>query len=278
MSASNGTMIFQFFKDIQLPIFLKMDSDGFGPDFFNFLRSMHFERLSPEDEQKFEKTLPYVRPNHRVLEIKACTPLMVRHINSALESDKYGPESITNNGTYKVYRYKGMALMIWAFQNTNWELAFSPSLNLTDNLVIYRIIFNRFLSWALAPLGLCGFWGHFTNGGVVVKKMLEAHGEAVFFDVLQKRIVGPSGIQKITSGLTIYKVDVRAKLTTQMTGETLAGFLFHSTSYFDLNGLSVPVRQAILWLTKTATGVTTSQVASVDTPATVTLPAPQATK
>ena len=98
--------------------------------------------------------------------------------------------------------------------------------------------------------------------------MRESHGEAIFFDVLQKRILGPSGIQKISSALTVYRIDPRAKLPTQMTKEEFAAFLFHSTSYFDLQGLSVPIRQAILWLTKTVVGVTTPQVASVDSPAT----------
>ncbi|MBI2521896.1 MAG: hypothetical protein HYV97_15880 [Bdellovibrio sp.] len=266
MSATNGTMIFQFFKEINLPIYLKMESEGFGPDFFNFLRSMHFERLSTEDEKKFEKDTHAAEPNGRILELKTCTPLMTRQMNSAIESDKYGPESITNNGVCKVYRFKGMALMIWAFQNSTWEMAFTPTASLNDNLMMYRAVFNRFLSWALAPLGICGFWGHFTNGGVIVKKMREAHGEAIFFDVLQKRILGPGGIQKISSGLTVYRLDARAKLTTQMTKEEFAAFLFHSTSYFDLQGLSMPIRQAILWLTKTAVGVITSQVAGVDTP------------
>jgi len=266
VSTTNGTMIFQFFKEINLPIYLRMESDGFGPDFFNFLRSMHFERLSAEDEKKFENDTYDTEPYGRVLELKTCTPLMMRQMNSAIESDKYGPESITNNGVCKVYRYKGMALMIWAFQNSTWELAFTPISSLNENLMMYRAVFNRFLSWALAPLGICGFWGHFTNGGVIIKKMREAHGEAIFFDVIQKRILGPSGIQKISSGLSVYRIDPRAKLTTQMSKEELAAFLFHSTSYFELQGLSVPIRQAILWLTKTATGVTTPQVASVEAP------------
>ncbi|MEK6625906.1 MAG: hypothetical protein AABY86_13095, partial [Bdellovibrionota bacterium] len=207
-------------------------------------------------------------PGGRILELKTCTPLMMRQMNSVIESDKYGPESITNNGVYKVYRYKGMALMIWAFQNSTWEMAITPNASLDENLMMYRAVFNRFLSWSLAPLGLCGFWGHFTSGGVIIKKMRESHGEAIFFDVLQKRILGPSGIQKISSALTVYRIDPRAKLTTQMTKEEFAAFLFHSTSYFDLQGLSLPIRQAILWLTKTVVGVTTPQVAGVDTPAT----------
>jgi|GEM_PF-609881 len=270
MATTGNYSIFQFFKELGVPIYLRLEGEGFGPDFFNFLRSLHFERLSPEEETKFNKDQESGTFNKkisnegthfaRILDVKMAGPLVERKINLGLESDIFGQESLTDQGTYKLYRYRGTGLIIYAFQNTNWELALVSNLDLARDQFALRVVFHRFLTWVLAPMGMCGFWGHFTNGGIVIRRMKESFGEAVFVDVLSGRIFGPSGTQKITPQFQIYRLDQTVKNNHAMTREELAAFLFHSTSYMDMTGPSVPLRQGIMWMAKVYRGIIVNQI------------------
>jgi hypothetical protein len=90
--------------------------------------------------------------------------------------------------------------------------------------------------------------------GVLRRK--EALGEAVFIDVREKRIFSIDGVTPMKSNFTILRLDsVLKDKNIPMSNEELISFLTVNSTFFDYQGLNVPIRQAIQSLVKVAKGI-----------------------
>ena len=244
MSGSKMTY-FQYQKEEGLPVFIKVDLADFDLALLNFLIQMRFEELSEMEANELEAQLtPDFTGN--ILSLSLASPSVARQINQVGESDRYGAECITPKDGYKVYRYKGKALLVYSFGVGFWEMGCHSDFGSEEDSVTCRGIINRYLSWALVSQGIVGFWGVPVEEGLVVLKKGEAQGEAVFVDVRNRKLYSIDGSRKMKRQFSILRLNSAIKnKNVVMSREELLGFLTVNTTFFDYTGLSVPVRQAI---------------------------------
>lgn len=254
MSGSNWTY-FQYQKEEGLPIFIKVNLMDFDPSLLSFLVQMRFEELNEKEAKDLEsRVTPDFEGN--ILTMRLATPSVSRQINSVAESDLYGSECITPKDGYRVYRHKGKALLVYSFGVGHWEMGCFSDFGDEKNLSEYRTIINRYLSWALVSEGIVGFWGVPVDEGMVILKRSESKGEAVFFDVRNRRLYTIDGAKKMKADFSVLRLDstLRNK-NLPMSQEELLSFLTVNSTFFDYNGLTVPVRQAIRSLTRMTAGL-----------------------
>ena len=246
---------FQYQKEQGLPVYIKVNLADFDPSLQAFLGQMRFEELSEREALDLESGLtPEFKGN--ILTMRLANHSVARQINSVAESDRWGVECITPKDGYKVYRHKGKALLVYSFAVGMWEMGCHANFGNEDDLSEYRSIINRYLSWALVPHGIIGFWGVPVEEGMVVLKKREALGEAVFIDVRRRRLLSVDGITKMKAHFTILRLDsVLRNRNIRMTTVELVSFLSVNSTFFDYKGLSVPVRQAIQSFSKIAEGL-----------------------
>ena len=111
---------FQFCKELDLPIFIRCDTGHFGSQLISFLKKQRFDQLTPEQAQKVPEIVKKKRG--RVLSMVEETSAVVRQFDAIKESDRYGPESVTPQQSYRVYRYKGQAMIVYSFSSNEWQL------------------------------------------------------------------------------------------------------------------------------------------------------------
>ncbi len=243
---------YQFHKSADLPIFVSCDPAIFDATLLNFLSGMKF------DEVEFSCVEEGLKSNQhaRILEIEEATNIVAKRIDEASDTDSYGLERVTPSSGYRVYRYKGVGMLIYSYKHKEWRLGCFNDFGAAENVVAYKSVINRFLSWSLASLGLVGFWGVIVDEGVVVMRQGSSRGEAVFIDIMKRRIFSEDGIKKMRSRFQIMKLDSSLHgRNIKMSGEELLSFLSNHCTYFDYDSLSVPVRQLIQSLAKTVVGV-----------------------
>ncbi len=246
---------FQFRKELKLPIFIRIKAANFDQATLDFLASQHFSKVL-DAEQKEAVKLIAEKKEARVLTINEANLAVARQITNVLESDRFGMESIVHGGGYRVYRYKGEGLMVYSFQSKEWQLGVFKTFGDKSSEVSSKIMINRFLSFALQSLGIVGFWGVPIEGGVVVQKYKDSRGEAVFVDLANERILTLDGVKKIRSQFKVLRLDPTLKnKNIRMTGEELLSFLSAHCSYFDTQGLTVPVRQMIQEVSRVGEGL-----------------------
>jgi hypothetical protein len=247
-------MYFQFNKKLGLPVYARLHPTDFDPDIVSFLRVMRFDELTEKEGelvvQKLDET-----PNARLLTINEASLLVARQIASARESDKYGPESIVMKSGYNVYRYKNVAMIVHSVASPEWRMGCFPDFGNVDMEYQYRMVINRFLAWALAPLGIIGFWGTPVDEGVVIQRSFETRGEAVFFDVKERSFISQDGQKKMRYSFQIIKLDSNlANTSIELRFENLLSFLTVNTTYLGSLGLPTLVRQLIQTLCRVAQG------------------------
>lgn len=246
---------FQFQKDLELPIFVRVELNKFNAGLLSFLSQMRFIELS----EKEAKEVPDILNKNiyaRVLTFEEATSVVSRQIENSIESDRFGVESIIPKDNYRVYRHKGVSLMIYAFEHTEWTLGVYNDFGNKENIMAYRSIINRYLSWTLAPLGIIGFWGVPVEEGMVVLKQKESEGEAVYLDIRKRKIISVDGVKKMPAQFKVLRLDPNIKgRNIRMNSEELFSFLSVSTTYFDYAGHSVPVRQMLRTLSKLTDGL-----------------------
>lgn len=111
-----------------------------------------------------------------------------------------------------------------------------------------RVMLNRYLTWALAPHGIIGFWGVATGDGFVVMKQSQSFGEAVFVDVTKRRTFSSAGAKPFEGIFTILRADKGATPGKFIGAEELVSFLSTHTTYFSNQGLPAGLRKAALSL------------------------------
>ena len=91
---------------------------------------------------------------------------------------------------------------------------------------------------------------------MVVQRYSESKGEAVFIDVKNERVITQDGVKKLTTRYKMLRLDPTLKnRNIKMTSEELLSFLTSHCTYFDTNGLTVPVRQMIQVVTRSTEGL-----------------------
>ncbi|MGZ3787652.1 MAG: hypothetical protein ACXVLQ_03975 [Bacteriovorax sp.] len=246
---------FQYQKELNLPIYLSADLSAFDPSFGEFLAKIKFVKLSDKEESE---ALGQLRKNNRarILHISEATPVVAKQIQSTMESDHYGAESIIPKDGYRVYRYKDVGLMVYSFGAKEWQLGCYRDFGSSQVVLASRMIMNRFLSWALVPHGIVGLWGVTVDDGMVAQRPLDSKGEAVFIDIVGLRMISFDGIKKLRPHFKILRLDPTLKgRNIKMSNEELLSFLSAHCSYLDTAGLSVPVRQMVQALSKMTEGL-----------------------
>lgn len=249
---------YQYQKDLDLPVYIAVDLQGFESGLNDFLVSMKFTKLQEKEEAA---ALSIIKKNNaaRCLQISEATPVLSRQIHSTMESDRYGLESVIPKPGYQVYRYKDEGLMVYSFGVKLWEFGcfhdFGSSKEPRKRLA-HKTIIHRFLSWALVHHGILGLWGVTVDEGIVLQRVIESKGEAIFIDIRNNRIFSLDGIKKIGPKFKVLRLDPTLHgRNVRMTNEELFSFLSAHASYLDYSGLSVPVRQMIQTFAKMTEGL-----------------------
>jgi hypothetical protein len=246
---------YQFLKELNLPIYICMDPLAFEQRFADFFTEMKFTKLTDKEEVEATKRLA-AEKNARLLHISEATPPVSRQIQMTIESDRFGMESITPKTNYRVYRYKKVALMIYSFTAKEWQLGCYSNFASKENIVSARTVVNRYLSWALSPLGILGIWGVTIDDGMVAQRNADCKGEAVFIDLVNQRLLTVDGVKKISPRFKVLRLDPTLRnRNIRMTNEEFVSFLYSHCTYFDYSGPSVPVRQMIQAFTKMTEGL-----------------------
>jgi hypothetical protein len=254
MSNETSIRLYQFNKDLNLPIYVKYDAQVLDGNIAQFLVGVGFSELK---EKELDAAYDNISSDSsaKLLTINHAQSNAARQIESALESDRFGAESITPKDGHRIYRYKKHAILIFSHAVKEWEMGVYQDFGSQNNILAYRSIMNRFLSWSLAPLGIIGFWGGPIDEGLVVLKQLESNGEAVFIDIRKSFMITIDGVVNLPGRFEIVRLDPHLKgRTKRMATEELLSFLSTYTTYIDYNGLSIPIRQLIRSLSKSAFG------------------------
>jgi len=255
MQNENNYTYFQYFKEIHIPVYVKCDLKEFDPSFHSFLVQMKFYEIRDKELQKALETLKN-DPHSRILEIEPASTIVSRQIEQAAESDRFGPESVIPREGFKVYRYKGMAMMIYSYSYREWKMGISHDFCEKENKIKASTILNRFLSLSLTPLGIVGLWAVPVDEGIVVMRPKDSEGEAIFIDVFKKRIFTIDGIKNLKARFKILRLDPNLKnRNIRMSSDELFSFLNVNTSYFDYQGPSIPVRQMLQSLSRLTEGL-----------------------
>ena len=249
---------YQYQKDINLPIYLGLDTQSFENGIADFLAAMKFSKLNEKEELEARVQMKNNNAS-RCLNIFEATPSVARQIHSTIESDRYGMESVVPKAGYQVYRYKGVGLMVYSFGVKEWNFGcFSDfgSSKEAQKKMAARTVIHRFLSWTLVQHGILGLWGVTVDEGMVLQRVVESKGEAVFIDVVGNRVISLDGIKKLGPTFKVLRLDPTLHgRNVRMKSEELVSFLSAHSSYLDYSGLSVPVRQLIQTLAKMTEGI-----------------------
>ncbi len=236
---------FQYNKELNYPIYLRYSNQYFSPDLLAFLVGMQFSELGEKDKLKVEEDLER-KANARMLTLVPASSAVALQIHHAVESDRFGSESIALRDGYKVYRFKDIGLIVYSERASQWEMGCFENFGNEQDILAYRSVINRYLSWALVPYGVLGFWGVPIDEGIVILKPNEAQGEAIFIDVTKGRVISIDGVCFLPQPFKILRLDKSLRnRNIQMTREELLSFLSNRTTYFSMNGYPVPVRQIL---------------------------------
>jgi hypothetical protein len=246
---------FQYHRDHNYPIYLRIQLNQFDPNLPNLLSKMHFVPLS-EDEAKGVGQVLEEQSKARILTIKIASNKVARHVDYAVESDRFGPESIMPKEGYRLYRYKNMGLMVYSFVTQNWELGAHVNFGSEDKTLTSRTILNRYLAWSLYSFGVVGIWGVPVDEGIVVLGQRESEGEAVYIDLKNYKVLSEDGVSFFPSRFKILRLDsTLSDRNIVMNQGQLSSFLATQSTFMDYSGLNIPIRQLIKTLSGLAEGV-----------------------
>ena len=251
----NNFTYFQYARELDYPIFIKCDLGHFDASLLNFLMENQFSEVEGKDLPRVQKEL-IINKKARVLTLKEVSPTLARQIDQVRDSDRFGPESLIPKSGYRVYRYKKMALMVYSLAANEWEMACYSHFGSPDFLKESRVIINRYLSWSLSALGVVGFWGVPVEEGIVVQRLNESKGEAVFVDPIKRKIMTLDGIMPVKAHFSVLRLDSALKNKNKvMKKEELISFLSMHCTFMDYTGLTVSLRQVIKTLAYVADGL-----------------------
>lgn len=241
---------YHYQPDMKYKVYLRVDNADLEKTLAQSFETLGFSKVE-EDELK---NISIDQFETKILKISEASPRVARQIrtaNTGLES--FGSESVSNHGNYQIYRHHGVGMMVYGDDSPTWELGVvSPSKNINE----IKTMLVRFLSWALAPKGVVGFWAVPVEQGFVVMKPKESNFEAVFVDIDQMAMITQDGVKPITADLQILRLDETLKDATRtMVKEALLSFLTTNTTYFSYHGVSNAMRGSLYELASFAEGI-----------------------
>jgi hypothetical protein len=241
---------YQFQKKLGYPVFVRIEEQKMETRIQELLSSMGFEKLKPEEL----KGISFDKNQTKVLKISEANLRVCKQIDQSHALDNYGPENLTMLGNYDVYRYRNVGMMIFGDGNYFWELGLKPFEGKSNEV---KVMITRFLSWALAPMGIIGFWGVPVDEGAVVMKPKEAKFESFFLDVKKGKMVSLDGVKEIEAGFQILRLDTTLRNTSRrMTKEELLSFLSTNTCYFSYHGIALSMKESLFDLISMVEGHT----------------------
>lgn len=247
--------LFQFGENENYPIFVLLELKNFDENLTKILLDCHFRELSDKEAEKTwqERESKF---GHRILKLVSATKRLELQIGLSRDTDDFGLESLNPKEQYNVYRFKGLALMVYSSLVTNWEMGVLKNFGSKEFEFETRMVLSRYLGWSLAPHGVVGFWGEVTDGKMFVSSARQTSGRSFFVDYKnQKQIVSGMELDCHDSWEFIRANDISVGGKQRMTQEELLAFLSSKTVFFDYRGLSVPVRQVIGALSKSGNGI-----------------------
>ena len=246
---------FQYQKCLQLPIYVRVDLDHFSPHLSVLLGEMNFEKLSAKEaEDVLERVERKV--GGRLLTLEEASPIAAKKIDFMGELGKYGEESVVPGYGYRVYCYRGVAMMPYSYQSPLWGLGCFKDFGSEKKIVACRTVLNRFLGYALAPMGIVGLWGEFLDEGIALFKQKRGSGKAVFVDVKNESVLFSEGFHRMNPRFKVFRLGSEYLNRDVIMGpEELVSCLFSYLTYFDHEGPVVPVRQAVQALARLVTGI-----------------------
>ena len=235
---------FQYVKDIQHPLFLRLNLDGFNQEKTQkFLEQHQFSKVNEEIFSALKEQYP---SHYRLLTLKKASSRVAKHMGPFPSPSSWNSEDIILKKGYQLYRFQGHALMVYSPFYPEWELGVHGEFGTSQNQTVYRIILNRFLGLAGAPLGICGFWGAYGESGVVVMDKISSLGEAIFIDLKNDCVLTMEGPKPLGRKFGFIRLDASLRGGhRRMSGEELLGFLSSHCVFLDPKGLSLPVRQMV---------------------------------
>lgn len=249
------------------PVYIKMNEKDFSPQTREFILSMGFNEIPMSTGQAMDLLIETGKaPSHaRMLNLSLASHTVARQIEMFRPDDRFGEEGLIPQNGYKVYRYRGVAMMVMSMGSPVWQMGCFENFGAAKNAdgrvdedlaAPFRTVLNRFLSWSLAPLGVVGLWGVPVDEGTVVMKRLNTKGEAVFFDVYRHQILSVDGLKKLNGRFQLMRLDSTLKgRSVPMKTEQLNCFLAEHCTYMDEKGPTVPIRQMVQTLSKMAVGM-----------------------
>lgn len=250
MSDKKTAKYYQYQGEDGYPVFLKFESAETEQSIKDIVTALGFKKV---EENKL-KQIPVDRITTKVLTIREASPKVAKEINLGTPGlDFLGPESISARGTYNVYKYKAVGMMVFAATNTLWELGIT---NTQKNHKEIKVILVRFLSWALASQGIVGLWAVPVEEGVVVMKPIEANHEVVFVDLQNMKLLTQDGQVDLVGGLQFIRLDENLRQQSRaMSKEQVLSFLSTHTTYLSFNGLDYKLKDTIYQLANLFDGV-----------------------
>ena len=116
----NQFTFLKFCPAMNIPIYLKVNVSDFDQQLMGFLLRNNFTQMGKGQISEIQENLQ--KDSHaKILSISLAPPVVIEQIFNLAESDQYGDESIVPNKNYKIYRYRKLALMLYA--NNSREMA-----------------------------------------------------------------------------------------------------------------------------------------------------------
>ena len=247
MAGNDEKLLFQFHD---YPVYIEYAQHELPRDFGQLLTQMRFKEIKESDV-----SFPRKR-GWRKLKITRAGVKASRQIVQTLSSDRLGRENVIPKNYYNVYRFKDIGLIVYSEKFHEWELGVTHFFGESSYNTETRVIINRFLSWALLPLGIVGFWGVPVEDGIVILKQSDALGEAVFVDVDSRDMISIDGKQKVDHRFKMIRLDERVKEKDLPIGsEELMGYLAVHCTHIDTRGIGPQVRYCLKNIVTLAHGV-----------------------
>ncbi len=245
-------MYFQYVTGLNYPIFISFSEKDFEREEMGvFLEGLGF---SPVDEKKV-KSVQEEDPHFRILKLTKAGGRIAQQIAKTHSTSGFGPERIDQGKGFQIYRYKNCAMVIFSFRSKEWEAGVLETFGADPQITESKIVINRFLSWSLSAIGVCGVWGQKSDEGMVVMRADHSKGSCVFFDIENQVLITKDVVEPLNSDFKFIRINKTLhNKRIAMSREDLLSFLPMHSSYFSPNGLSVPVRQLISKLAITFCG------------------------
>ena len=232
---------YQFRRSLNYQVFLRFDDADLEAQLLETLTVLGFDKL---DDETF-KSQTFKRYKTKILKISKASFNVARQISQGVEfATGYGIESLSPMGSYNIYRFKDVGMMVYSDINPMWELG----LKKTDDPAALRCILTRYLSFAFTATHteVVGLWGVPVDQGLVLMPPKKSNFESVFLDVSQNKIISYGSVKDIESEIEILRLDETLTNRMRTMGkEELLSFLSVSTCHMSYSELDRNIREAI---------------------------------